>query len=93
MQGLIDGARKYNLTTYAVKFNDSDLKTGFIIHMKDLNGVNHWASLEEFTNYGLIITKDSILNFNNLDSIECKNIIGDKGKFVREKVEIWACIC
>ena len=21
------------------------------------------------------------------------NIIGDKGKFVREKVEIWACIC
>ena len=53
--------------------------------MKDLNGENHWASLEEFTNYGLIITKDSTLNFNNLDSIECKNIIGDKGKFVREK--------
>ena len=85
MQGLIDGARKYNLSAYAIKLNDSNFNTGFIIHMENLNGENHWASLEEFTNYAIIITKDSNLNINNLDSLECEKVLGDKGRFVREK--------
>ena len=79
MQGLIDGARKYNLTAVPLKFNNSNLKTGFIVHM-NINGTGHWASVNDFDNYALIITKDSDLhiNTNDLTISECEKIIGSK---------------
>ena len=72
MQGLIDGAKAYNLTATPIKLN-SDFKTGFIVHIEDFDGVQHWANLKDFSNYALIISKDS-----NLNTLECYKIIGNK---------------
>ena len=89
MQGLIDGAKAYNLTAIPLKFNNSNLKTGFIVHM-NIDGKGHWIPIENFTNHILVISNDSNLNINNfnpinLNNLECKNLAGYKGKVIRGK--------
>ena len=52
MQGLIDGARKYNLTAYPINAD------GLILHM-NINGTGHWATIDNyFDNYMIIINKN-----------------------------------
>lgn len=57
MQGLIDGAKAYNLTAIPIKINAD----GLILHM-NINGTGHWATIEDFNNYAIIITKEPVLS-------------------------------
>ena len=52
MQGLIDGAKAYNLTVYPVKVNSLNLKNGFIVHM-NIDGIGHWSVIHNVTNNSL----------------------------------------
>ena len=48
MQGLIDGAEKYNLSAVGVVIKAEDLKTGYIVHM-NIDNIGHWAVIENIT--------------------------------------------
>ena len=61
IQGLIDGARKYNLTAYPVKINASDLQPNFIVHM-NINGTGHWCVMGEIINASDVSDKNIILD-------------------------------
>ena len=45
MQGLIDGAEKYNLSAVGASIKVEDLKTGYIVHM-NIDNMGHWAVIE-----------------------------------------------
>ena len=50
MQGLIEGAEKYNLSAVGAVIKAEDLKTGYIVHM-NIDNTGHWAVIEDVTEY------------------------------------------
>lgn len=67
MQGLIDGAEKYNLSAVGAVIKAEDLKTGYIIHM-NIDNTGHWAVIENITNQVNLndISDDVILPLDDL---------------------------
>ena len=61
MQGLIDGAKAYNLTAYPVKINASDLQPNFIVHI-NINGTGHWCVMSDRINASDVSDKNIILD-------------------------------
>ena len=54
MQGIIDGAEKYNLTSFAVFADYNTLNENYIVHMT-IDGVDHWSVVKQISeNYILL---------------------------------------
>lgn len=62
MEGIINGANKYNLTACAINVNTADLKENFIVHMNIL-GINHWSVVKEIGNETIILADPNLGNF------------------------------
>ena len=74
MQGLIDGAKAYNLTAYPVKINASDLQPNFIVHM-NTNGSGHWAVVHTTDSNSCISDKCITLNIDEFNNYYDNNSI------------------
>lgn len=70
MQGLIDGAKKYNLSAIGASVNINDLKVGYIVHI-NLSGVEHWVVIENILDEMFLnnmINNNTILNFKDVSN-------------------------
>ena len=75
MQGLIDGAKAYNLTAIPIKINISNLQPNSIVHM-NIGGTGHWAIFNNITNEIIY------LNDNNLDLDEFKKVYTNQSMII-----------
>lgn len=86
MNNMVNAAKKYNLTAYALNIGTNNLKENYIIHM-NIIGVDHWSVVKTLTNESIILAdpnlgnyKYDLLEFNqyytNNSVIITKSVIG-----------------
>ena len=63
MEGIINGANKYNLTAYGINANINCLNENFIVHMS-IYGTDHWSVVKQISE-DYIILADSNLGIVN----------------------------
>ena len=62
VEGIINGANKYNLTAYPINIYACNLKENFIVHM-NIIGINHWSVVKEINNETIILADPNLGNF------------------------------
>lgn len=62
MNNIINAAKKYNLTAYALNINPNNLKENYIIHM-NIIGVDHWSVVKTVTNESIILADPNLGNY------------------------------
>ena len=74
MQGLINGAKAYNLTAYPVRINASDLQPNFIVHM-NINDTNHWYVMSNVINDSDVSDKNIVLDIGEFNKYYDNNAL------------------
>ena len=54
MEGIINGANKYNLTSYGINVNINYLNENYIVHMS-INGTDHWSVVKQISDDYIIL--------------------------------------
>ena len=62
MDNIINAAKSYNLTAYAINTDAYNLKENFIVHM-DIIGINHWSVVREINNETIILADPNLGNY------------------------------
>ena len=63
MEGIINGANKYNLTACGVKAEMEYLNENYIVHMS-INGTEHWSVIKQITDNFIILSDPNMGNIN-----------------------------
>lgn len=63
MEGIINGAKNYNLTAYGVSVNMNYLNENYIVHMS-INGTEHWSVVKEISQNHVVLADSSMGNIN-----------------------------
>lgn len=62
MDNIVNAAKKYDLTAYALNINTNNLKENYIVHM-NIVGVNHWSVVKTVTNESIILADPNLGNY------------------------------
>lgn len=63
VEGIINGAKYYNLTAYGVSVNVDYLNENYIVHLS-INGTEHWSVVKEISQNHVILADSSMGNIN-----------------------------
>ena len=63
MEGIINGANKYNLTAYGINVNINYLNENYIVHMS-INGTDHWSVVKQISDDYIILADPNEGNIN-----------------------------
>ena len=97
MEGIINGANKYNLTSYGINVNINYLNENYIVHMS-INGTDHWSVVKQISDDYIILadpnegnikyTKEEFAKFYTNNSIIISKSLIDKNTLESRNIKI-----
>ena len=97
MEGIINGANKYNLTAYGINANINCLNENFIVHIS-INGTDHWSVVKQISDDYIILadpndgnikyTKKEFAKFYTNNSIIISKSLIDKNTLESRNIKI-----
>ena len=97
MEGIINGANKYNLTAYGINADISCLNENFIVHLS-INGTEHWSVVKQISEDYIILadsndgnieyTKEEFAKFYTNNSVIISKSLIDKNTLESGNIKI-----